>query len=229
MTACAWKGYNFSKLYFLTDRALSRKGNVEDVRAALEGGVRIVQYREKALSLREQIREALRIKALCRAAGATFIINDRVDLALAVEADGVHLGQEDMPLAIARRLMGQDKLIGITVHNVEEALEAVSGGADYLGVSPLFATSTKADAGAPIGLEGLREIRAQVELPIVGIGGITQENARQVIEAGADAVCAISAIVTQEDVEETVRDWISELGICTAETQSAHRKPKNRV
>ncbi len=212
MSGCAWKGYSFSKLYFLTDRVLSRKGNVEDVRAALEGGMRIVQYREKALSLRDQIREALRIKALCRSFGATFIVNDRVDLALSVEADGVHLGQEDMPMEIARRLMGQDKLIGITVHNVEEALEAVADGADYLGVSPIFATSTKADAGIPMGLEGLREIRAQVERPIVGIGGITLENARQVIEAGADALCALSAIVTQEDVKTSVRNWISELG-----------------
>ena len=211
MTACAWKGYEFSRLYFLTDRALSKKGNVEDVRAALEGGVRIVQYREKTLSLRDQIREALRIKALCRLAGATFIVNDRVDLALAVEADGVHLGQEDMPMEIARRLMGQDKLIGITVHNGMETLEAVADGADYLGVSPIFATNTKADAGAPIGLEGLREIRAQVKLPIVGIGGITEENARQVLEAGADSVCAISAIVTREDVETGVREWILEL------------------
>jgi thiamine-phosphate pyrophosphorylase len=185
---------------------------VEDVRAALEGGVRIVQYREKTLSFREQIVEALRIKKLCRAAGATFIVNDRVDLALSMEADGVHLGQEDMPMEIARRLMGQDKLIGITVHNVGEALEAVADGADYLGASPIFATSTKADAGIPIGLEGLREIRTKIEIPIVGIGGITKENARQVIEAGADAVCAISAIVTQESVRESVREWILELG-----------------
>jgi len=211
MTACAWKGYSISRLYFITDRALSKKGNVEDVRAALEGGVRIVQYREKTLSLRDQIQEALRINALCRSARATFIVNDRVDLALAVDADGVHLGQEDMPLEIARRLMGESKLIGITVRNVEEALRAVEGGADYLGVSPLFATRTKADAGAPIGLEGLREIRAKVEIPIVGIGGIARENAQKVIEAGADAVCAISAIVTQENVEESVRSWISDL------------------
>ncbi len=213
MTACGWRGYSFSKLYFLTDRALSRKGNVEDVRAALEGGMRIVQYREKALSFRDQIREALRIKKLCRSAGATFIVNDRVDLALAVEADGVHLGQEDMPLEIARRLMGQDKLIGITVHTVGEALEAVADGAGSLGVSPIFATRTKADAGPPIGLEGLREIRATVGVPIVGIGGITKENAPQVLEAGADSVCAISAIVTQEDVKTSVQDWISELEI----------------
>jgi len=212
MSAYAWKGYEFSRLYFLTDRDLSRKGNVEDVRAALDGGVRIVQYREKALSFREQIREALRIKELCRSAGATFIVNDRVDLALSMEADGVHLGQEDMPLESARRLMGQDKLIGITVHSGTEAVAAVADGADYLGVSPIFATSTKADAGAPIGLEGLREIRAKIEIPIVGIGGITKENARQVLEAGADAVCAISAIVTQEDVKTSVRDWISYLG-----------------
>ena len=211
MTACAWKGSNISRLYFITDRTLSRKGNVEDIRAALEGGVRIVQYREKALSIRDQIQEARRIKALCCSAGATFVVNDRVDLALAVDADGAHLGQEDMPLEIARRLMGGSKLIGITVHNVEEALRAVEGGADYLGVSPLFATRTKADAGAPIGLEGLREIRAKVEVPIVGIAGITEENARKVIEAGADAVCAISAIVTQEDVKASVRAWISDL------------------
>ncbi|MFH1008185.1 MAG: thiamine phosphate synthase [Candidatus Latescibacterota bacterium] len=213
MAACAWNGSSFPKLYFLTDRALSRKGNPEDVRAALEGGVRIVQYREKTLSIRDRIQEALRIKALCHEVGATFVVNDRVDLSLAVGADGVHLGQEDMPLSVARRLMGEGAIIGITVHNVPEALQAVEGGADYLGASPIFTTRTKADAGAPMGLAGLREIRAQVRLPIVGIGGINRANARQVLEAGADSLCALSAILSQEDVGACVREWISYLQI----------------
>jgi thiamine-phosphate pyrophosphorylase len=130
-----------------------------------------------------------------------------VDVALAVDADGVHLGQEDLHYREARRLLGEKKIIGITVNTMEQAVEAARLGADYLGVSPIFATQTKPDAGEPAGLDLLREIRALVSLPLIAIGGITLDNAPDVIEAGADGVCAISAVVTQPDVGEAIAEF----------------------
>jgi thiamine-phosphate pyrophosphorylase len=187
------KGY-----YFITDTGLSRQGSVSDVRNALAAGVRIVQYRAKAAGTRVMLAEALELKRLCQ--GAIFLINDRVDVALAVDAGGVHLGQEDMPYETARRFLGPDKIIGITVSSLAEALTAARQGADYLGVSPVFFTTTKPDAGAPTGLPLLREIRAAVDLPLAAIGGITLTNAPEVIAAGADMICAISQVVTHPDV-----------------------------
>ncbi len=142
------------------------------------------------------------MRELCR--HTLFLVNDRVDLALEVGADGVHLGQEDLPCHEARKLLGPDKIIGVTVHTVAEALAAQAGGADYLGVSPIFSTATKADAGAPTGVALLSEIRRRVTLPLVAIGGITLANAPGVIAAGADAVCAISAVVTRPEVQAEI-------------------------
>ena len=136
---------------------------------------------------------------LCRGR-AIFIVNDRIDVALAVDADGVHIGQEDMPFTIARRLLGPDKIIGLTVHNVGEAEEAERLGADYIGLSPVFSTGTKQDAGAPCGIPMVRTVRERVRLPVVAIGGITRENVAGVISAGADSAAAISAVVCAEDV-----------------------------
>jgi thiamine-phosphate pyrophosphorylase len=187
------KGY-----YFITDTGLSRQGNVSDVKNALAAGVRIVQYRAKEFSTRMMLAEAAELKKLCR--GAVFLVNDRVDVALAVGADGVHLGQEDLPFETARDLLGPDKIIGITVSSLEEALTAARQGADYLGVSPIFFTQTKPDAGPPTGLPLLREIRNAVTLPLAAIGGITLTNAAEVIAAGADMICAISEVVARPDV-----------------------------
>jgi thiamine-phosphate pyrophosphorylase len=194
------KGY-----YFITDARLSRAGNASDVEHALAVGVRIVQYREKEADTAAMIAEARLLRRLCRK--ALFLINDRVEVALAVEADGVHLGQEDLHYREARRLLGEDKIIGITVNTVEQALEAASLGADYLGVSPIFATRTKLDAGEPAGLHLLRQIRHRVALPLIAIGGITLDNAPAVIEAGADGICAISAVVTRPDVRRAITDF----------------------
>lgn len=188
--------------YFITDPGLSRAGNTADVEAACAAGVKVVQYREKGADTRLRYEEARRLKALCR--GALFLINDRVDLALAVEADGVHLGQQDLPCAVARKILGPGKIIGITVSNLTEALDAARQGADYLGVSPIFATATKADAGPPTGLALLREIRARVSLPLIAIGGLTLANAPEVIRAGADGLGAISAVVTKPDVQAEI-------------------------
>jgi thiamine-phosphate pyrophosphorylase len=192
--------------YFITDSAFSRKGVLRDVENAVRGGCRIVQYREKIKGTRQMIEEATEIKRICDKT-AIFLVNDRVDVALAVDADGVHLGQEDMDITVARRLLGK-KLIGITVHDVREAMEAEKNGADYLGVSPIFATGTKKDAGRPCGVETITKVRAAVKIPIVAIGGINKKNAPEAIRAGADSVAAISAVVCSDDVEESVRDFI---------------------
>jgi thiamine-phosphate pyrophosphorylase len=188
--------------YFITAASLSRAGNLSDVAAAVAARVRVVQYREKQGHTSELVAEARQLRELCR--DTLFLVNDRVDVALEVGADGVHLGQEDLSYHEARRLMGPDKIIGVTVHNVPEALAAQARGADYLGVSPIFSTATKADAGAPTGMGLLQEIRRRVTLPLVAIGGITLANAPAVIAAGADAVCAISAVVTRPEVQAEI-------------------------
>lgn len=194
------KGY-----YFITDSVLSRAGNISDVQQAEACGVSIVQYRNKNAETREMYEEALRLREIC--GNTVFLINDRIDIAMAVDADGVHLGQSDMPYARARKMLGPEKIIGITVHNLAEALEAQALGADYLGVSPIFSTKTKADAGKPAGIVLIEEIRAQVEIPLIAIGGINLANAPEVIRAGADGVCAISAVVAKENVSEEIRKF----------------------
>jgi thiamine-phosphate pyrophosphorylase len=185
--------------YFITDAGLSRAGNVSDVKKALAAKVKVVQYREKQAPAKKAYEEALKLRRICK--DVIFLVNDRLDLALAVDADGVHLGQEDLPLAVARKLLGRRKIIGVTVHNLKEAREAQRGGADYLGVSPIFPTSTKEDAGKPTGVELIKAIKKQVSLPLIAIGGITLANAGEVVSAGADGLCAISAVVTQPDVK----------------------------
>ncbi len=136
-----------------------------------------------------------------------FLINDRVDIALATEADGVHLGQSDMPCLAARKLLGQEKIIGVTVHSLAEALQAESMGADYLGVSPIFQTATKPDAGKPAGIRLIEEIRAQVDIPLIAIGGINHCNAGEVVRAGADGLCAISCVVAKENVRDEIKKF----------------------
>ncbi|HPP66618.1 MAG TPA: thiamine phosphate synthase [bacterium] len=187
------KGY-----YFITDSALSRNGIVEDVLCALDAGVRIIQYREKNLSTRKMYDEALKLKKCIKK--SLFIINDRIDIAIAVCADGVHIGQEDLPVSITRRIMGKHKIIGVTVHNLNEAVKAESHGADYVAVAPIFYTRTKVDAQLPVGLNVLDKIKKAVSIPVVGIGGITIKNAPDVIKAGADAICSISDVLNATDV-----------------------------
>jgi len=183
---------------FITDAKLSRAGNVSDVQSAVAAGVEVVQYRRKGAATAELFAEAAVLRKLCQR--TLFLVNDRVDIALAVQADGVHLGQEDLPLLAARELLGPGKIIGLTVHSVAEARQAEAAGADYLGISPIFTTQTKADAGQPAGIQLIREIRNAVKLPLVAIGGINLANAPEVIRAGADGLCAISAVVSGEDV-----------------------------
>jgi thiamine-phosphate pyrophosphorylase len=192
------KGYDF-----ITDSGLSRAGNINDVKQAEACSVCAVQYRNKNAETREMYIEALRLREICR--NALFLINDRIDIAMSVDADGVHLGQSDMPYRVARKVLGPEKIIGITVHNLAEAMEAHRSGADYLGVSPVFETSTKSDAGKPAGIALIEEIRARVDIPLIAIGGINFANAPEVVRAGADGLCAISAVVAKDDVSSEIR------------------------
>jgi thiamine-phosphate pyrophosphorylase len=199
--------------YFITDASISVAGMMSDVKKAVAAGVEIIQYRNKAAETRALYDEARLIKHICSGSGSWLIINDRIDIALAMDADGVHIGQKDMPYLEARRLLGKGKIIGVSVHNVEEAIEAVDLGADYLGVSPIFATATKSDAGQPCGVETLKAIRRACRVPIVAIGGIDLSNVGAVIEAGADMVCAISAVVTKSEVATEIRKFQRGFGL----------------
>jgi len=191
--------------YFITDAGLSLAGNISDVRNALLAGVKFVQYRAKHLSTKEMYAEAFKLRKMCRK--ATFLVNDRLDIALAVDADGIHLGQDDLPYRLARKLLGKKKIIGVTVHSVKEAKGAQRLGADYLGVSPIFSTSTKQDAGKAVGVALLKNIKEEVSIPVVAIGGINLSNADRVIRAGADGLCAISAVVRKRDVRGKIEKF----------------------
>jgi len=174
----------------------------------LDGGARLIQLRAKDMAAKEFFRLAEAARRLTRQAGCLLIVNDRADIAMACQADGVHLGQEDLPLSIARRLMG-GKIIGISTHDSAQAREAEQGGADYIGFGPIFGTASKNTGYSPRGLEMLREIRKAVKVPIVAIGGITETNVTQVWEAGAQAAALISDIMQAEDVAEKVRRILS--------------------
>ncbi|MDN5347104.1 MAG: thiamine-phosphate pyrophosphorylase [Clostridia bacterium] len=197
-------------LYVITDSRLSRgRPVVEVVRQALEGGARIIQLREKEMPPRELVALGRELRSLIKSFNATFIVNDRLDVALAVDADGVHVGQDDLPAAVARRLLGPGKILGVSVATVEEALRALADGADYLGVGSIYATGTKPDAGAPIGPARIKEIKSRVNLPVVAIGGINAANAGEVIAAGADGVAVISAVVGADDVRAAAAELLA--------------------
>ena len=187
-------------LYLVTDRTLSLgRRTVDIVREAVAGGATCVQLREKSCGTRDFVDEARAVRALLAGTGVPLVINDRVDVALAVGADGVHLGQTDMRITDARRLTGPGMLIGISAECVEDAVQAQAEGADYVGVSPVFSTPTKTDTAPPLGLAGIAAIRAAVSLPLVGIGGIGPANAADVIRAGCDGIAVVSAIVSAAD------------------------------
>lgn len=192
-------------IYLVTDDGcLQGRALLDCVREALEGGVTLVQYRAKTASSAEMYAEALQLKALCDSFNVPLIINDRLDIAMAVGAAGVHLGQDDLPCAAARKILGEDYIIGVSAHNPAEAKAALQSGADYLGCGAVFGTATKADV-QKLGTEGLAAICKAKGLPVVGIGGVTADNYREVRAAGADGAAIVSGILAQPDIRATVR------------------------
>ena len=191
-------------IYLVTDDGcLQGRALIDCVREALEGGVTLVQYRAKTASSAEMYAEALQLKALCDSFKVPLIINDRLDIAMAVGAAGVHLGQDDLPCAAARKILGEDYIIGVSAHNPAEAKAALQSGADYLGCGAVFGTATKADV-QKLGTEGLAAICKAKGLPVVGIGGVTANNYREVRAAGADGAAIVSGILAQPDIRTTV-------------------------
>ena len=191
-------------IYLVTDDGcLQGRALIDCVREALEGGVTLVQYRAKTASSAEMYAEALQLKALCDSFNVPLIINDRLDIAMAVGAAGVHLGQDDLPCAAARRILGEDYIIGVSAHNPAEARAALQSGADYLGCGAVFGTATKADV-KKLGTDGLAAICREKGLPVVGIGGVTADNYREVRAAGADGAAIVSGILAQPDIRATV-------------------------
>lgn len=191
-------------IYLVTDDGcLQGRALLDCVREALEGGVTLVQYRAKTACSAEMYAEALQLKALCDSFNVPLIINDRLDIAMAVGAAGVHLGQDDLPCAVARKLLGDDYLIGVSAHNPAEAKAALESGADYLGCGAVFGTATKADV-KKLGTDGLAAICREKGLPVVGIGGVTADNYREVRAAGADGAAIVSGILAQPDIRTTV-------------------------
>jgi thiamine-phosphate pyrophosphorylase len=207
-------------LYILTDRGLSRgRSNEEVVEEAIAGGADAIQLRDKGCTAKELLQEALKLRDITRKRGVPFIINDRVDVALAADADGVHLGQDDLPLAWARKLLGNDKIIGISTHNLEEAMQAEKDGADYVSIGSVFPTTTKPDArplanppsppftkGGNGGLELIADMKRNVNIPVVAIGGLKEENVTLVGEAGADCIAVISAVVSATDIRKAAKN-----------------------
>jgi thiamine-phosphate pyrophosphorylase len=201
------------RLYLVTDPLLNRGYSVlEQIELALIGGVRIIQIREKNMPVSDFIKLASEALHLTRAHNAFLIINDTVEVAMAAGADGIHLGQEDAPVREARRTMGDDAVIGISVKTVDEAVCAEEDGADYVAVNGVFPTATKEDLGYCVGIEGVKRIRQSTRLPVIGIGGITLHNCRSVIEAGAHGIAVVTAITMSDNIPQTCRLFFEQIG-----------------
>lgn len=193
-------------LYAVTDRAWTGKQSLyEQVEAALRGGVTCVQLREKELPDKDFLKEALEIQALCKGYGVPFFINDNVEIAVQCGADGIHVGQEDMQAYSVRRLVGEDMMIGVSVHTKREAIEAVKHGADCLGVGAIFSTSTKPDADV-LSMQTLYDVCHAVEIPVVAIGGLNKSNIPKLAGSGVDGVALVSAIFAAEDIERECKE-----------------------
>lgn len=197
------------RIYPLTDVQLSGLSHAEQVKLLNEGGATLIQLREKHMPAREFYEQA----KLAARGGVKLIVNDRVDIALAVGAQGVHLGQDDMPPEAARKLLGPEAVIGYSTHNIEQAIAATKLPIDYVAIGPIFATTTKSDTAPVLGLDGLRVVRRAIgDFPLVAIGGITRGNAWEVIEAGADSVAVISALLSNSgQIEEATRSLLQDL------------------
>lgn len=201
-----------NRLYIILDPSVCPdRPLVEVMTTAAEAGASLFQYRNKTASMKDAYVEALALRQAAAKAGVLFIVNDRCDLALAVDADGVHLGQGDLPLALARKVMGPKKIIGISTHNLDQVRDATAGKPDYLGFGPIFKPGSKQDHDPLVGLEGLRAIRQLTSLPVFAIGGIQIDQVGEVMKAGADGVAVISAILKAADIREAVRTFLAHM------------------
>lgn len=197
-------------LYLVTDRRLAGQRDIADVvRSAIKGGVTLVQLREKALGRAAFVAEAFVLRQICRAGKVPLIINDNIAVAKKIGADGVHLGQSDASVAQARKALGPEAIIGLSIETLEQAQAAAALDVDYIAASPVFATPTKTDLAEPLGLIGLRAIRKLTDKPLIAIGGINIDNARAVLEAGADGLATVSALVAAPDPCQAARRFCS--------------------
>jgi thiamine-phosphate pyrophosphorylase len=193
------------KLYLITDRKQMHMPLPEAVRLALEGGVRAIQLREKDLPIRELLALGRELRSLTKEFGARLFINDRFDVAVAAEADGVHLGQQSMPVSAVRKIAGQGMMIGVSTHNLYEAKDAEAGGADFITFGPVFSTPSKLQYGAPLGLEALAAVKQRIRIPVFGLGGIKPGSLSSVLQAGADGIAMISAVFAADDIRKAAR------------------------
>ena len=196
-------------LYLILDQRWASRWVLADIlRYGAELGVGVIQYRNKHEAMNEVYRNALELRTIARNSGVTFIVNDRCDVGLAVEADGVHLGQSDLPIRLAREVLGAKCLIGISTHSPEQVVEATEQGADYLGFGPLFPTNTKADHEPVVGLDGIKKVRSLTSLPIVAIGGIQSESVPKIVAAGADAVAVASGVLDSTNPRQAIKRYL---------------------
>ena len=194
-------------VYLVTGQEYSKgRSTLDIVTRAIAGGIGTVQLREKGMSTRELVELGRQVRSITREKGIIFLVNDRVDVALAVEADGVHLGQDDMPLIDARRILGEQAVIGLSVDTPEEAAAAAEEGASYVGLGPVFKTGTKSDTGPVVGPQGVEVVSSRINIPLVAIGGITGKNMVEVLQAGADSVAIVSALTAAEDIEAAAKE-----------------------
>ena len=200
------------RLHVITDTELqNRFSHLELARMAISGGADTIQFRQKEGSTRKMIESARAIKNLCTNAGTTFIVNDRLDVAIASDSDGVHLGQDDFPIPLAREILGDNKIIGGSAVRLEEAQKCLEEGADYIGFGPVYPTTSKEDAGPVTGLDLMKEVIDKVPLPLIAIGGVNDKNTPEVMRAGAYGIAVISAVCCQRNPEQAARELVRAL------------------
>lgn len=211
-------------LYLITDRKQTKLPLPDAIRLALQGGVRAIQVREKDLPIRELLALARDLRSLTNEFDAKLFINDRVDVAVAVDADGVHLGHESMPADAVRKIVGRKMLLGVSTHNLDEAKKAETDGADFVTFGPIFSTPSKIKLGAPVGVEELRTVRKHVHLPVFGLGGIKMDTISPVLHAGADGIAMISGIFSADDIQKASQDVLDALGVKNTNNQAPKYK-----
>ena len=200
------------KLYLITDRHASTLPLPQAIRLALEGGVRAIQLREKDLPVRELLTLAGELRVVTREYGARLLINDRVDVAVAMDADGVHLGSQSMPCSVVRKIIGRNRMIGVSTHSLHEAKNAEEEGADFITFGPVYSTPSKSRFGPPVGLEELKRVKKKIDIPVFGLGGIKSGNIDAVLQAKADGLAVISAILAAPDIQGAAEEIIGYIG-----------------